>query len=149
MVLRSVSLRRGIRARRFTIRDHDQVLMVVPFDRLPIAFPFTLLVCQAVTESVLVQRLGELWVRVRRPCEFQSLQQDGTGVTAIFAGGEPMRVRYLVVFRRMKWRCTPQGTTTRVRGQWPCVKVKGSTHARSVPCSSRSLPTTALAVGAN
>ena len=39
MVLRSVSLRRGIRARRFTIRDHDQVLMVVPFDRLPTSIP--------------------------------------------------------------------------------------------------------------
>ena len=95
MVLRSVSLRRAS-GHDATIRDHDQVLMVVPFDRVPIAFPFTLLVCQAVTESVLVQRLGELGVRVRRPCEFQSLQQDGTGVTAIFPGGERMRARYLV-----------------------------------------------------
>ena len=34
----------GIRARRFTIRDRDQVLMVVPFDRLLTAFPFALLV---------------------------------------------------------------------------------------------------------
>ncbi len=48
------------------------------------------------TESVLIQRLRELGVRVRRPCEFQSLQQDGTGVTAIFPGGERMRARYLV-----------------------------------------------------
>ncbi len=62
----------GIRARRFTIRDHDQILMVVPFHRLPTTFPFTLLVSQAVTESGLMQRLGELGVRVQRACEFQS-----------------------------------------------------------------------------
>ncbi len=31
----------GIRARRFTTRDHDQVLIVVPFDRFPTAFPFS------------------------------------------------------------------------------------------------------------
>jgi 2-polyprenyl-6-methoxyphenol hydroxylase-like FAD-dependent oxidoreductase len=86
----------GIRARRFTIRDHDQVLMVVPFDRLPTAFPFTLLVSQAVTESILVQRLGELGIRVQRPCELKSLQQDGGGVTARFASGQEMRARYLV-----------------------------------------------------
>src|SRR5438094_3429482 len=55
----------GIRERRFTIRDHDQVLMVVPFDRLPTAFPFTLLISQAVTESVLVQRLGEPGMRAQ------------------------------------------------------------------------------------
>ena len=69
--------------------------MVVPFDRLPTAFRFTLLVSQAVTESVLLQRLGELGVRVQRPCELQSLQQDDAGVTAMFVS-ERIRARYLV-----------------------------------------------------
>ena len=86
----------GIRARRFTIRDHDQILLVGPFDRLHTAFPYTLLVSQAVTESVLVQRLGELGVRVRRRCELESFEQDGTGVTAMFVSGERMRASYLV-----------------------------------------------------
>jgi len=38
MVLRSVSLRRAS-GHDATIRDHDQVLMVVPFDRLPTSIP--------------------------------------------------------------------------------------------------------------
>ena len=45
---------RGIHARRFTIRDHDRILMTVPFDRLPTAYPYTLLVSQAITEAVLL-----------------------------------------------------------------------------------------------
>jgi 2-polyprenyl-6-methoxyphenol hydroxylase-like FAD-dependent oxidoreductase len=86
----------AIRARRFTIRDHDRVLMVVPFDRLPTAFPYTLLVSQAVTESVLAQRLVELGIRVQRPYELKSLHQDAGGVTATFASCEPIPARYLV-----------------------------------------------------
>jgi 2-polyprenyl-6-methoxyphenol hydroxylase-like FAD-dependent oxidoreductase len=39
---------KGIQSPRFTIRDRDRVLMLVPFDKLPTAFPFTLLVSQAV-----------------------------------------------------------------------------------------------------
>jgi 2-polyprenyl-6-methoxyphenol hydroxylase-like FAD-dependent oxidoreductase len=57
----------GIHARRFTIRDRDRVLMDVPFDWLPTAYPYTLLVSQAVTESVLLERLGQLGGRVLRP----------------------------------------------------------------------------------
>jgi 2-polyprenyl-6-methoxyphenol hydroxylase-like FAD-dependent oxidoreductase len=44
----------GIHARRFTIRDRDRVLMNVAFDWLPTAYPYTLLVSQAVTEEVAV-----------------------------------------------------------------------------------------------
>jgi len=42
---------RGIRARRFTSRDHDQILMTVPFDRLPTAYPYALLAAKPITES--------------------------------------------------------------------------------------------------
>lgn len=86
----------GIRASRFTIRDRDKVLMVVPFDRLPTAYPYTLLVSQAVTESVLLQRLTELGARVLRPHTLTGLEQDETEVTAIFASGEKVRATYLV-----------------------------------------------------
>lgn len=58
---------RGIHALRFTIRDHDRILMTVPFDRLRTAYPYTLLVSQAVTEAVLLQRLGQLGSQVYRP----------------------------------------------------------------------------------
>lgn len=87
---------RGLHASRFTIRDRDRVLMTVAFDRLPTAYPYTLLVSQAVTEAILLQRLRELGVRVLRPYTLTGLQQDGSAVTAIFASGERIRATYLV-----------------------------------------------------
>ena len=86
----------GIHARRFTIRDRDRVLVTVPFDWLPTAYPYTLLVPQAATEAVLLRRLDELGGRVLRPHPLTSLDQDRTGVTATFAGGERMRAGYVV-----------------------------------------------------
>jgi 2-polyprenyl-6-methoxyphenol hydroxylase-like FAD-dependent oxidoreductase len=87
---------RGIHARRFTIRDHDRVLMTVPFSQLPTAYPYTLLVSQAVTEEVLAGRLHQLGGEVLRPYTLTGLNQDGTAVTATFAGGQQVRARYLV-----------------------------------------------------
>ena len=87
---------RGIHARRFTIRDHDRILMTVPFDRLPTAYPYTLLVSQAIIEAVLLQRLGQLGTQVYRPHTLTGLRQDATGVTASFADGGQVRARYLV-----------------------------------------------------
>lgn len=87
---------RGIHARRFTIRDHDRVLMTVPFGQLPTAYPYTLLVSQAVTEAVLLERLRHLGGEVLRPCVLTRLDQEGDAVTASFAGGQHVRARYLV-----------------------------------------------------
>jgi 2-polyprenyl-6-methoxyphenol hydroxylase-like FAD-dependent oxidoreductase len=50
----------GVHARRFTIRDRDRVLVPIDFDSLPTRYPYTLMVSQAVTERVLLQRLREL-----------------------------------------------------------------------------------------
>jgi len=86
----------GIHAPQFTIRDRDKVLITVPFDRLPTAYRYTLLVSQAVTEAVLLHRLNELGGGVLRPYELTDLEQSGGGVTATFAGGEQIRARYLV-----------------------------------------------------
>jgi 2-polyprenyl-6-methoxyphenol hydroxylase-like FAD-dependent oxidoreductase len=86
----------GIHARRFTIRDRDRVLMNVAFDWLPTAYPYTLLVSQAVTESILLQRLHQLGGRVLRPYTLTGLEQDSSGVTVTLAGGERIRVRYVV-----------------------------------------------------
>jgi 2-polyprenyl-6-methoxyphenol hydroxylase-like FAD-dependent oxidoreductase len=87
---------RGIHAPRFTIRDRDSVLMTVPFDHLPTAFPYTLLVSQAVTEAVLLQRLTELGGSVHRPYELTNLEQDEKQLTATFADGEQVHAQYLV-----------------------------------------------------
>jgi 2-polyprenyl-6-methoxyphenol hydroxylase-like FAD-dependent oxidoreductase len=86
----------GIHARRFTIRDRDRVLMNVAFDWLPTAYPYTLLVSQAVTESVLQQRLLRLGGDVLRPHTLSSLDQEAGGVTASFESGDRIRAGYVV-----------------------------------------------------
>jgi 2-polyprenyl-6-methoxyphenol hydroxylase-like FAD-dependent oxidoreductase len=86
----------GIHARRFTIRDRDRVLVPIDFDRLPSRYPYTLMVSQAVTESVLLQRLVELGGRVSRPHALSDLAQDPQGVTATLDDGTTLRARYLV-----------------------------------------------------
>ena len=86
----------GIEAPRFTIRDRDKVLVPIRFDDLPSDFPYALMVSQAVTEQVLLERLTELGGHVRRPLTLVDLVQDDTGVTAITEDGTEFRARYLV-----------------------------------------------------
>lgn len=86
----------GIEAPRFTIRDRDKVLVPIRFDDLPSDFPYALMVSQAVTERVLLERLTELGGHVRRPLTLVDLVQDDTGVTATTEDGTEIRARYLV-----------------------------------------------------
>lgn len=86
----------GIQARRFTIRDRDRVLMPIGFTELPTQYPYTLMVSQAVTESVLLQRLMELSGQVLRPRTLAALVQDASGVTATLDDGSRLRARYVV-----------------------------------------------------
>jgi 2-polyprenyl-6-methoxyphenol hydroxylase-like FAD-dependent oxidoreductase len=87
---------RGLQARRFSVRDRDRVLMPIAFDRLPTRYPYALMVSQAVTEEVLLQRFNELGGRVLRPRTLLDLAQDDTGVTATLDDGSRVRARYLV-----------------------------------------------------
>jgi 2-polyprenyl-6-methoxyphenol hydroxylase-like FAD-dependent oxidoreductase len=87
---------RGIPLERFAIRDRDRLLLSIPFDALPSAYPFTLMVSQAVTEEVLLDRLVELGGRVLRPLRLATIEPDTDGVTATFAGGERIRASYVV-----------------------------------------------------
>jgi 2-polyprenyl-6-methoxyphenol hydroxylase-like FAD-dependent oxidoreductase len=87
---------RGLQAQRFTIRDRDRVLVPVEFGGLPTPYPYTLMVSQAVTEAVLLQRLAELGGRVQRPCTLLALQQDAEGVHATLDDGRRVRARYVV-----------------------------------------------------
>jgi 2-polyprenyl-6-methoxyphenol hydroxylase-like FAD-dependent oxidoreductase len=86
----------GIHAPRFTVKDRDRTLVPVSFDGLPTRYPYTLLVSQAVTERVLLERLIELGGRVARPYTLESLTQDGEGVTALFSDGSTVTAKYLV-----------------------------------------------------
>lgn len=87
---------RGLQARRFTIRDRDRVLVPIDFDRLPTRYPYTLMVSQAVTEAVLLDRLVELGGQVLRPRGFTGLTQDAAGVRVTLDDGSLWRARLLV-----------------------------------------------------
>jgi hypothetical protein len=87
---------RGLKAKRFTLRDGDQVLMPITFDALPTRYPYTLMLSQAVTESILLERLHALGGQVLRPRTLDALTQDDAGVTATLDDGSRVRARYVV-----------------------------------------------------
>lgn len=89
-------VKRGLKAGRFTIRDRDRVLVHIDFNDLPTRYPYALMVSQAVTESVLRQRLGELGGSVQRPRSLRDFTQDAQGVSARLDDGSTLRARYLV-----------------------------------------------------
>jgi 2-polyprenyl-6-methoxyphenol hydroxylase-like FAD-dependent oxidoreductase len=68
----------------------------VPFDGLPTPYPFTLMVSQCETESVLLARLRELGHDVHRPYEVSSVVQDAGGVTLTMSTGQTLRAGYAV-----------------------------------------------------
>ncbi|MDQ3459447.1 MAG: FAD-dependent monooxygenase [Deinococcota bacterium] len=85
---------------RFTVRDRDHVLTTIRFDGLPTRYPYTLMVPQDITESILLGRLRELGGDVHRPYVGTDLRQDADGVTVTVAadGQQPrtVRARYAV-----------------------------------------------------
>ncbi|WP_280155144.1 FAD-dependent oxidoreductase [Piscinibacter sp. XHJ-5] len=89
-------IERGLPARRFTIRDRDRVLVPIDFDKLPTSYPYTLMVSQAVTEQVLLERFVELGGEVLRPRRLVALAHDCSGVTATLEDGSRLRARYAV-----------------------------------------------------
>jgi 2-polyprenyl-6-methoxyphenol hydroxylase-like FAD-dependent oxidoreductase len=86
----------GIQAKRFTLRDGDRVLMPISFDDLPTRYPYTLMLSQAVTESVLLERLRALGGDVVRPRRLASLTQSGSMVTATLDDGSCVQAAYVV-----------------------------------------------------
>lgn len=87
---------RGLQARRFTIRDRDRVLVPIAFDKLPTPYPYTLMVSQAVTEQVLLDRFVQLGGRVQRPRTVVGLTQDDAGVTVTLDDAGCLRARHVV-----------------------------------------------------
>ncbi|MEP6874292.1 MAG: FAD-dependent monooxygenase [Burkholderiales bacterium] len=87
---------RGIRAQRFTIRDRDRVLVPIGFEDLPTAYPYTLMLSQAVTESVLLERFVALGGQVRRPRTLVGLTQDRQTATAVLDDGSRVAARFVV-----------------------------------------------------
>lgn len=86
----------GLIAPRFTMRQRARVLIPVDFSELPTQYPFTLMLSQADTERLLLERLHELGGDVARPKTLTGVTQDASGVTATFEDGETIRAGYLV-----------------------------------------------------
>ncbi|MEZ5126892.1 MAG: FAD-dependent monooxygenase [Micropruina glycogenica] len=89
-------VKEGLAAPRFSMRDRRRVLIPIDFSELPTAYPYTLMLSQATTERLLVERLEELGVEVQRPLRLTDVAQDGNGVTATFDDGDTLRARYVV-----------------------------------------------------
>ncbi len=86
----------GLIAPRFTMREGPRVLIPVDFSQLPTKHPYTLMLSQADTERLLLERLHELGGEVIRPKTLSRIIQDGDGVTATFDDGETLRAGYVV-----------------------------------------------------
>jgi 2-polyprenyl-6-methoxyphenol hydroxylase-like FAD-dependent oxidoreductase len=86
----------GIKAPLFTIRDGARTLVPVDYRGLPTDYPYSLMIPQATTEKVLLERLIELGGSVVRPKVLTSIRQDADGVTATFDDGDVIRARYAV-----------------------------------------------------
>lgn len=87
---------KGMPVQRFTIRDRDRVLLPIDFDQLPTEFNYALMLSQAVTERVLVEKLKAMNVPPVRPRELIGFTQDKDSVTAQFDDGSHCRARFLV-----------------------------------------------------
>jgi 2-polyprenyl-6-methoxyphenol hydroxylase-like FAD-dependent oxidoreductase len=86
----------GLIAPRFTMREGPRTLIPVDFSQLPTEHPYTLMLSQADTERLLLERLHELGGDVQRPTTLTRITQDATGITAVFDDGESIRASYAV-----------------------------------------------------
>jgi 2-polyprenyl-6-methoxyphenol hydroxylase-like FAD-dependent oxidoreductase len=86
----------GLIAPRFTMRHQARTLIPIDFSELPTRYPYTLMISQATTEALLVERLAELGGEVVRPKALTRLSQDRDGVTATFDDGDTIRARFVV-----------------------------------------------------
>ncbi|OBI86622.1 FAD-dependent monooxygenase [Mycobacterium sp. 1245805.9] len=86
----------GLIAPRFTMRAGRRILIPVDFSALPTKYPFSLMLSQADTERLLLERLHELGGQVIRPKTLSRLTQDADGVTAVFDDGDTIRAGYVV-----------------------------------------------------
>src|SRR5947209_12403154 len=86
----------GLIAPRFTMRAGRRILIPVDFSALPTEYPYSLMLSQADTERLLLERLHELGGQVIRPKTLSRLTPDADGVTAAFDDGDTIRAGYVV-----------------------------------------------------
>lgn len=86
----------GIKATRFTVRDHDSILISIDFESLATKYPYTLMISQADTERILLERHRELGGKVFRPCRLVRIDQDYCSVVAQFDDGTVVHSKYAI-----------------------------------------------------
>ncbi|MFQ6324930.1 FAD-dependent oxidoreductase [Nocardia sp. CWNU-33] len=78
---------RGIVVPTFTVHDGGRTLATVRFDGLPTEYPYTLMVPQDTTETVLLDRLRKAGGEVRRPYQVTKIADENNGVTVDYEDG--------------------------------------------------------------
>ncbi|WP_371480188.1 FAD-dependent oxidoreductase [Kitasatospora sp. NBC_00315] len=102
MEILDILLPQGRIMQKFTIHQNGSQLAALGADysQLPTRFPMTVLVDQAITETVLRDAVSRLGTEVEWGKRLDSVEQDGTGVTAIVRDGdgteEKLRTDWLV-----------------------------------------------------
>ncbi|MCP2342259.1 FAD-dependent monooxygenase [Actinomadura rupiterrae] len=91
-----VLLSQGIKVPRYTVRDHDRVLLRIDFGTLPTDYPFALMIPQHTTERILADRLGSVGGAVLRDRELAHIGQENGQVIASMTDGRTIRARYAV-----------------------------------------------------
>ncbi len=92
-------LEEGIIVPRFRVRDRDRLLLDIDFGELPGSYPFTLMLPQDRTETILRERLEELGVDVRWATELETIVQEGDRFVAHLrspAGTIDMHVSWVI-----------------------------------------------------
>ncbi len=89
-------LAKGKAVSRFTIRDRNRVLLPIDFTNLPSEFNFALMLSQAVTEQILIDKLRAIQSPPLRPHKLTGFIQNADSVEARFDNGRNIRARFLV-----------------------------------------------------
>ncbi|MFB8004722.1 FAD-dependent oxidoreductase [Nocardia sp. NPDC056000] len=90
---------RGIVVPHFVMRDGERAIVEISFDKLPSAYPYTLMLGQETTEAILLARLEKAGGSVHRPYEVTGLTQDENGATLTYTGPDgagSLRADYVI-----------------------------------------------------
>ena len=92
-------LAQGIKVPVFCVRNRGGIVLSADFSGLPTATPFAVMIPQDETETILVERLRHLGVRVRRSTQVTAIDHSQEAVVVSYADGDAVgqiRCRYVV-----------------------------------------------------
>ena len=85
-------LERGVKVPRFRVRDRDRCLLDIDFSELVTPYPYTLMIPQNETESLIMSRLRAEGGFVERPAELTALVRSGERIDAVLSSDGAERV---------------------------------------------------------